>query len=89
MVKSGFANLINASFQAFELGICICVLISLSDITKNSEQIYSKNFYSGIDPCVEISTGEHESYGREPQSCLGQVFKFELGCFCDECNLMA
>jgi hypothetical protein len=24
--------------------------------------------------------------GREPKSCLGRVFSFELGCCCYECN---
>jgi hypothetical protein len=30
LLKSGFANLINASFNAYELSICVCVSISLS-----------------------------------------------------------
>jgi len=28
--------------------------------------------------------GSTQGYGREPESCLRQVFNYKLGCFCYE-----
>jgi hypothetical protein len=33
--------------------------------------------------------GSTKANGREPKSCLVEIFNFKLGCFCYECNCMA
>ncbi len=32
--------------------------------------------------------GSAKAIGREPESCLGQVFNFKFGCLCYECDCM-
>jgi hypothetical protein len=35
---------------------------------------------------ITVRTGSTKANGREPKSCLGQVFSFKLGCFCCGCK---
>ncbi len=39
--------------------------------------------------CHNAILGRAKANGREPESCLGQVFNFKLDCFCCACTCIA
>jgi hypothetical protein len=40
-------------------------------------------------PMIISTSEEYKVTGSEPKSCLDQISKFKLSCFCYECNGMA